>query len=208
MLSFFPLSEWTLMRLSPESIFERSKDMCPLQTARLLIRRFQAQDWRDLHEYLSQKEVLTYEPGNESDEEECQRLALERSQRNDFWAVCLRESGKLIGHVYFSQQEPQAFLTWEIGYIFNPTYYGQGYATEACRALLRYGFIQLGAHRIIALCNPENTASWRLLERLSMRREGYFKKKAFFRTTDDGLPLWHDAYEYAILEEEWQAIIC
>jgi RimJ/RimL family protein N-acetyltransferase len=53
------------------------------------------------------------------------------------------------------------------------------------------------------LCNPENADSWRLLERLGMRREGFFRKKAFFRTDEAGNPLWHDAYEYAVLEESW-----
>lgn len=77
-------------------------------------------------------------------------------------------------------------MAWEIGYVFNPSYYGKGYATEACQRILRYGFEEMSAHRIIGKCNPENKASWKLLERLSMQREGYFKKTAFFRTETDG----------------------
>ena len=53
------------------------------------------------------------------------------------------------------------------------------------------------------MCNPENTASWKLLERISMRREGHYKKLAYFKKSPNGKPLWHDAYEYAILAEEW-----
>jgi RimJ/RimL family protein N-acetyltransferase len=53
------------------------------------------------------------------------------------------------------------------------------------------------------MCSPENTASWKLMERLKMRREGYHKKPAFFEKARDGKPLWHDSYEYAILDEEW-----
>jgi RimJ/RimL family protein N-acetyltransferase len=98
---------------------------------------------------------------------------------------------------------PKRFHTWEIGYVFNPKYCGKGYATEACRRILQHAFEELNAHRIVAECNPENTASWKLLERLSMRREGYYKKPGFFKRTLYGEPIWHDAYVYAILEEEW-----
>ena len=178
--------------------------MMVLESERLCVRSFRNSDWQDLYEYLSHKEVLKYEPGDVSSKEDCIKLAGERSQGDSFWAVCLRENNKMIGHVYFCQKEPGEFLTWEIGYIFNPAYYGQGYATEACRRILQYGFKQLGAHRIIALCNPENGASWKLLERLDMRREGHLIKPAYFRKTPDGKPIWHDAYQYAILSDEYR----
>lgn len=173
------------------------------ETPRLLVRNFRAADWEDLLEYLSQPEVLRFEPDDPSDAADCQQKALERSQGNIFWAVCLKETGKMIGHIYFNRMNPAEFLTWEIGYIFNPQYYGKGYATEACQRILQYGFTELGTHRIVGLCNPENVSSWRLMERLSMRREGHHKKLAFFRRTADEKPLWHDAYQYAILREEY-----
>ncbi|WP_258881189.1 GNAT family N-acetyltransferase [Clostridium tagluense] len=94
----------------------------------------------------------------------------------------------------------------EIGYVFNPEYYGKGYATEACKRVLKYGFEQLGAHRVIGKCNPKNTPSWRLLERLLMRMEGHFKKPAFFGKSNQGKPMWHDAYQYSILAEEFLSI--
>jgi RimJ/RimL family protein N-acetyltransferase len=177
--------------------------MIIMETERLVIRNFRPADWEDLYDYLSQKDVLKYEPEDESDQEDCKVKALERSENSIFWAVCLKDSGRMIGHVYFNQTGYYEFLTWEIGYIFNPNYYGKGYATEASKRILQYGFEELGAHRIIAMCNPENSASWKLLERLEMRREGYHKKKAFFKRSEDGQPIWHDAYQYAILEEEW-----
>lgn len=177
--------------------------MLSMETERLVVRNFKEDDWKDLYEYLSQKEVLRYEPEDPSDEEDCRKKASERSKGNNFWAVCLKESGKMIGHLYFQQGEPLEFLTWELGYIFNPAYYGRGYATEASRRMLRYGFEELGAHRIMAMCNPENTPSWKLMERLKMRREGFFKKNAFFRRNSGGGPIWFDSYEYAILHEEW-----
>jgi ribosomal-protein-alanine N-acetyltransferase len=54
------------------------------------------------------------------------------------------------------------------------------------------------------MCNPINSASWKLMERLGMRREGHFMQKAFFKRDEKGEPMWHDAYEYAILSDEWK----
>lgn len=178
--------------------------MIDLESERLLIRNFRSDDWNDLHDYLSIEEVLKYEPGEVCNEEDCKQMTLERSQSNIFMAVVLRENNKMIGHIYFNQTVPFEFLTWEIGYIFNPRYYGNGYATEASRRVLQYGFEELKAHRIIAMCNPENASSWRLLERLLMRKEGHHMKKAFFYKTEEGQPIWHNAYQYAILADEWQ----
>ena len=141
-----------------------------IETARLLIRGFRPDDWRDLHEYLSRPEVLEFEPSDPSDEVECRETAAERAQGDDFWAACLISSGKVIGHVYFARTEPAELMTWELDYIFNPLYSGQGYATEACRALLEHGYGELGAHRVVAICGPGNPPSWKLLERLSLRQ--------------------------------------
>jgi len=170
---------------------------------RLVIRKFNEDDWQDLYEYLSQESVIRYEPYDVCNEDESKEEAIYRSQNDAFWAVCLKENNKLIGNVYFQQQGPKEFLTWEIGYVFNPVYHGKGYATEACKRVLKYGFEQLGTHRVIGKCNPENASSWRLLERLSMRREGHFRKPSYFKKTIDGKAIWHDAYQYSILEEEW-----
>ncbi len=175
-----------------------------IETARLSLRSFRPDDWRDLHEYLSQPAVLEFEPADPSDEAQCKVLAAERSRGSAFWAVCLKVGGKMVGHVYFSRLEPPELMTWELGYIFNPAFGGHGYATEACRALLDHGFGELGAHRVVAMCDPKNPPSWRLLERLSLRREGHLRQAGFFRRDDDGAPLWHDAYQYALVAEEWR----
>lgn len=177
--------------------------MPTLETDRLIIRRFDKDDWKDMHEYLSDESVVKHEPYDVFGEDACKEEALRRSRNTAFWAVCRKEDNKLIGNLYFQQIEPKEWLTWEIGYVFNPAFYGKGYATEACKRILRFGFESKGAHRIIGKCNPENAASWRLMERLSMRREGCCKKPAYFKMDPDGKPIWHDAYEYAILEEEF-----
>jgi len=115
--------------------------------------------------------------------EEVKFRAEDENQR--FWAVCLKENKKVIGHVYFNQEEPMEFNTWELGYVFNPKFYGQGYATEACRRILKYGFEEKKAHRIVAGANVKNESSWKLLERLYMRREGHMLQNVFFKFIND-----------------------
>ncbi len=177
-----------------------------LISERLILRRFKPDDWQDLYEYLSNPEVVKFEPYDIQTEEECKSTAKDRAASDDFWAVCLKENGKLIGNIYFAKQQPDEFETYEIGYVFNPVFGGKGYATEAAAITLKHAFEKLGAHRVMAMCNPENPASWKLLERLKMRREGHFLKNAFFRRGADGNPLWFDTYQYAILKEEFHGV--
>lgn len=174
-----------------------------LETERLILRKFSEEDWKCLYEYLSKENVVKFEPYDIYSEDECMEEAVNRSRNEAFCAVCLKENNKLIGNIYFKQQEPKEFMTWEIGYVFNPLYYSKGYATEASKRILKYGFEQIGVRRIIAKCNPENSASWKLLDRLSMRLEGHLKKPVYFKKTIDGKAIWHDCYQYAMLEEEW-----
>lgn len=169
-------------------------------TDRLIIRKFEKNDWHDLYEYLSDKEIVKYEPYDVYSENQAKEEAVRRSKDESFYAVCLKENGKLIGNLYLCKG---AFDTWELGYVFNRKYQGKGYATESAKALLDYAFKHLGARRIIAMCSRENERSWKLLERLHMRREGLLLQNIYFKTDSNGMPVWLDTYEYAILKEEW-----
>ena len=171
-----------------------------METKRLLIRRFTPGDWCDLYEYLSQEAVVFYEPYGVFTEEESMREAERRSDDDDFWAVCLIENNKLIGNIYLSKRERE---TWELGYVFNADFHGRGYATEAARAVVGAAFKNHGARNVIAKCNPLNRPSWRLLERLGMRREGHYIKNVWFKKDENGRPIWHDTYEYRVSAEEW-----
>ncbi|HZW03262.1 MAG TPA: GNAT family N-acetyltransferase [Anaerolineaceae bacterium] len=173
-----------------------------IETTRLVIRRFEAQDCEALYAYLSNPAVYRFEPGEPVSLEAARKMTLERAQGSDYWAVVLRPTGLLVGHLYFKQVAPAALLTWELGYIFNPQFQGQGYASESASALVRYAFEQMGVHRVVAHCNPENVASWRVMEKIGMRREGHLRKNIFFRRAADGSPLWVDTYAYGILREE------
>jgi RimJ/RimL family protein N-acetyltransferase len=173
-----------------------------IETERLVVRRFAVKDADDLYAYLANPAIYRFEPGAPISRQRAVELAAERAQGADFWAVVLKRMGVMVGHLYFKQIEPSEFLTWELGYIFNPTYQNQGYATESARALIRYGFQHWGIHRVVAHCNPENVASWRVMEKIGMIREGHFRKNACLHRDTTGAPLWTDSYEYAMLAED------
>ncbi|RPI86386.1 MAG: N-acetyltransferase [Chloroflexi bacterium] len=77
--------------------------------------------------------------------------------------------------------------------------------TVVLYGLVHFGFTHLGILRVIAHCNPENIVSWKVLEKIGMRREGHLRKNVFFHTAKDGSPIWLDTYEYAILKEDLKA---
>lgn len=178
------------------------------ETERILVRNFKLDDWKDLQEYISKEEVMKFERSWDCTDTACQKRVEDFSMGDVFLATELKSIGKLIGHVYFNQAAPYDFNTWMLGYIFNNSYYGKGYATEACKGILEYAFRELRVHRIFAKCCPLNAPSWRLLERLNMRREGHSIKCVTFKKTADGEPIWWDEYSYAILENEWLGFKC
>ena len=85
----------------------------------------------------------------------------------------------------------------ELGWCLDPAHHGHGYGTEAVGELLRICFADLGLRRVTASCFADNTASWRLMERLHLRREQHTVRDSLHR---DGQ--WLDGYGYALLAEE------
>jgi RimJ/RimL family protein N-acetyltransferase len=88
----------------------------------------------------------------------------------------------------------------EVGWIFDPQYHGQGYATEAANAILDLAFGPGDIHRVAARCDVRNESSWRLMERLGMRREAHFREHALFKSQ------WDEEFIYALLWQEWRAL--
>ena len=86
----------------------------------------------------------------------------------------------------------------ELGWVLDPEYTGRGYATEAIRAVIDVCFGMLGLRRVHAGCFADNEPSWRLMERLGMRREEFSRKTALHRSGE-----WLDGMNYGILAEEW-----
>jgi RimJ/RimL family protein N-acetyltransferase len=87
----------------------------------------------------------------------------------------------------------------EIGYVLNPDFAGQGYATEAAHAVLRSGFDELGLHRIVARIDERNEASARVALRLGMRQEARLVHNEIFKGE------WSTELDFAMLADEWPA---
>ena len=87
----------------------------------------------------------------------------------------------------------------ELGWTLDPAHGGRGLATEAVRELLRISFLDLGLRRVTAHCFADNTASWRLMERVGMRCETRAVADALHRSGR-----WLDGLTYALLAEEWR----
>ena len=179
----------------------------PIETERLLIRPLDADtDPDDLAAYQSRADVCRYIPYQPRTRDViAERIAdpartrstLEKDGEAMWLAVEHRDTGRVIGDVVFiwSSEEHQCV---EIGYVFNPEVYGNGYATEACRALLTLAFDELKAHRVIARIDARNVPSAAVLRRLGMRQEAHLVENEFFKGE------WTDEIDFAILESEWR----
>lgn len=116
---------------------------------------------------------------------------------NRIWlAITLREDGRQIGGIGLIVDDPHRHA--ELGYWLGVPYWGQGYATEAGREMLRYGFEDLHLHRIFASHFKHNPASGRVLRKLGMRYEGC--QREHLRKWDRFV----DSELYGILRKEWE----
>ena len=170
-----------------------------IETPRLCLRAIAASDWPAILGYMADPHVTAFLPQGILDEQAARAFALKQSG-DDRQAVAVVEkaSGQLIGHMPFhAWLGPQ---TYEIGWALGQAHHGKGYATEAGRALVAHAFRSLNAHRVVATCQPENTASWRVAEKLGLRREAHFRA-ALYRAPG----IWWDEYFYALLADEYAA---
>ena len=173
-------------------------------TPHLLLRVFERDDWQALHACLADPRVARHMPFDPLTEEETQEVVqvlvdgrTANPPRYDF-ALVLRETDALVGSCTLAIRYDELRQA-EIYFLLNQVYWGRGYATEAARVILRYGFQDLGLHRVYATCRPANLASRRVLEKLGMRREGHLRQHRWMKGA------WHDSLLYAVLEDEWRA---
>ncbi len=176
-----------------------------LTTARLILREFVEDDWKAVQAYQSDPLYTRYhawEQPSEKDAREFVGRFVSQQQEQprmmfDF-VIALPEDGRLIGNCGLRVNDA-SLREGNIGYELDSRYWGNGYATEAAREMLRLGFEDHNLHRIWAGCVAENVGSARVLERIGMKREGHFREKYFFKSR------WWDSLHYAILVHEWQA---
>ncbi|NGN93384.1 GNAT family N-acetyltransferase [Nocardioides sp. KC13] len=180
----------------------------PLHTERLVIRRMDLDDIEPTWAFRSLPEVSEWVTSAFADIDAYRRIF----ERPDVLepALVIERDGVIVGDLMLRITDPwaqtevreQASGTQaELGWTIAPDHQGNGYATEAVRAVLDVCFGPLGLRRVVAECFADNVASWKLMERLGMRRESHTVKDSLHRTRG-----WLDGLSYAILAEEWATL--
>jgi RimJ/RimL family protein N-acetyltransferase len=178
----------------------------PVRTERLLLRPLTEADTDALLAYRSLPDVCRYVPFAPMDKAViAERLAgmwsvteLTDEGQSLTLGIELAATGELVGDVVlFFHSRPHR--GGEIGYVVNPTFEGNGYATEAARELLRLGFEELGLHRIIGRIDERNEPSAKVLRRLGMRQEARLVHNEMFKGE------WSTELDFAMLADEWRA---
>jgi ribosomal-protein-alanine N-acetyltransferase len=170
-----------------------------LETARLILRPYQETDIAQLLPIIGTHEVAatTLRIAHPYTEDDARAFLVLAQDADKLWlAVTLRTDGRQIGGIGL-RIEPQ-HLHAELGYWFGVPYWGQGYATEAAREIIRHGFEDLHLHRIFASHFKHNPASGRILEKLGMRHEGC--QREHLRKWDQFV----DSELYGLLRQEWE----
>lgn len=173
-------------------------------TEHLRLREFQMEDWQAVLAYQRDPLYLQFYPWNKRNGQEVRnfiRMFTDQQAhipRIKFQlAVTLRETGVLIGNVGI-RMEMEGRSIADMGYEITPEHWGNGFATEAAGAMLRFGFEELSLHRIWAQCIADNVGSWRVMEKIGMKREGQFVRNEWFKDR------WWNTLVYGILVEDWQ----
>jgi RimJ/RimL family protein N-acetyltransferase len=179
----------------------------PIRTERLLLRPLDAAtDVDAVHAYQSRADVCRYIPYSpRSRDEVAERLAdpqrtrsvLDEAGQAIALAVVRRDTGELVGDVILMWHSAE-HRSGEIGYVLNPAHQGNGFVTEACRALLVLAFDGLDLHRVVGRIDARNEASAAVLRRLGMRQEAVLVENEWFKGE------WTTEVDFAVLAAEWR----
>ncbi|MCR4722499.1 MAG: GNAT family N-acetyltransferase [Eubacteriales bacterium] len=175
--------------------------MDTLETERLILRGWKADDLDDFYEYSSDMRVgppAGWKP--HSDKEESV-VILANFIRNDcVWAIEYKENGKVIGSISLDKDAARRDVDCrELGYALSADYWGMGLMTEAAKAVIDYGFETVGLRCISAAHFPGNDASRRVLEKCGFRKEGML---AYSYRLYNGMVL--STVQYILMSEHWQ----
>ena len=176
--------------------------MRPLETPRLVLRPYRAEDWQHVHRYASIPDFSQYDVWGPNSVEDTKRfvadciahLGRNPVERYDL-AIELKASGAFLGGctLKLSEEDPtQTFL----GYAVDPIHQRNGYATEAAIALIHFAFEELGRSLVYALCDTRNTASRRVMEKAGMTLAAVIKEDRVVKG------VMTDSYRYEVTPEQ------
>ena len=166
-----------------------------IETPRMIIRDFIPEDAADLHEIFGDDETMeNCEPAYDFEKTE-KFLTSFCIGRNGAVAAVHKESGKMIGYILFNEFDEGVY---EMGWIYNRSFWRQGYAYESCKAVIDYAFTEMKAHKIFAEA-IDVVKSVGLMKKLGMQLEGIQRSQ-----TKDNHGNWADLNFYGLLEEDWR----
>jgi RimJ/RimL family protein N-acetyltransferase len=176
----------------------------PIRTDRLVLRRFQTLDAKDLAGLMSDSDTLrylTWKPMSLEDAEEWiadqSRLRFPKPEGYCYFAIEASQAAKVIGMATF-WFVPQEFNLTQFEIIIHPDWQRKGYATEAVRGLLAYAFKGLRARRVIADCDGRNVPARHLLLKAGLRQESECIKDRFLKRE------WVNTIGFALLKREYE----
>lgn len=171
------------------SIEQIMKDLPVIETERLLLRKVSEEDVSHIFDYASNPKVARYASWNNHKTLEESKKVVDyyvnayKNHSCTIWGVVNKSDNIFIGTAGFVNIN-QASLRGEIGYTLNQDYWGQGYATEIAKKLIKFGFTSMNLHRIEGICHVGNDPSVRVMEKVGMEFEGilrgYLKKDENF----------------------------
>lgn len=167
--------------MKKELLYQKFSHLPELTTFRLRLRKMMVIDTDDMFEYASQPEVTKYLLWKPHSSRNFTKEYLEyigkKYRTGSFfdWAIVLENEKKMIGTCGFTSFDCSSDCA-EIGYVLNPAYCGNGYATEAVRKIMEFGFKELGLHRIEAKFMEGNERSLHLMQNVGMTFEGYHRE--------------------------------
>jgi [ribosomal protein S5]-alanine N-acetyltransferase len=174
-----------------------------LETERLILRQLTFEDTDFIFQHFSDPQVTEYlmdEPPltDSSQAQEIIRFFMEpEGKTQNRWGMIRKTDQRLIGTCGFHKWDKERFRT-EMGYDLTPACWGQGYMTEALRAMISSGFERMALNRIDAMVYVDNPRSYKLLEKLGFKREGVLRD--YFCL--DGI--FYDHLIYSLLRREWK----
>jgi len=148
-----------------------------LETERLMLRRLTMDDLDDLFALYHSPDVRKYYsegiPSYAETKQELEWMVNTFYAKYGFgmWATIYKETGKFIGRCGLTPMDIEGQEEIEVGYMLAKEYWGQGLATEAAKAILKYGFDQVGLARLICVVNPDNQASSKVALKIGMTLE-------------------------------------
>lgn len=149
-----------------------------LETLRLELRVFVESDFDDLYRLDRDPRVMKYIADGKPASREAVAQRLKRFLRYatlypdlGIWRAARRDTGAYIG--WFALNYAGSTTDVEVGYRLLPGAWGQGFATEGAKAIVDYGFDDLGLYRIIGVTHPGNKASQRVLQKAGLEDAGW-----------------------------------